>query len=156
MGDNYNVSVVNELANKEYKEKCAVMRKGAESYFLDENFKKAPVLVTSKGIIGEDDLYRVAEAIALRRGKEPTEVFSRITGNQRSFWQPIRKLEKVLVKSLLALFTLGLISFGAIKAKLITGLAIGELSGNAVDVGIFICVIGILLGIYFVYIKKRK
>jgi hypothetical protein len=152
MTERYPISVIADRIKK-YGESYEIKRKGIETHFLNSNGKKIPILVTAKGVIGEDDVDKIAENIALEKGKIQTDIYSYLTAG--GYFDLGKALEKKLVASFLALFTAGLIFFVSIKARIITGFAISEISTTTNNLIIILCILGIFWIVYSFYFKKN-
>jgi len=118
------------------------------NYFINEKREKTPLMIAGTGMINDEGVDRIAKEISREKRKKQSDIFLDLTTK--------RSLEREMAISFLILSTIGLIFFSSIKAKIITGFAISNLSNSTINMLLFICFCVTLGLFYSIYLKKRR
>jgi hypothetical protein len=129
MSDKFPISKIEKEVYKLGKEVKFSRKKGIVQY---KGKKSKPIMITTSGIIYEDDAFKLAEELSrLGLGKKE-DIYSNFT----------KKDYSTLTNYALISLSLGLILFTFTKANL-TGAVIG-ISNNTLNIGVVVCLLGII------------
>ncbi|MFH1270824.1 MAG: hypothetical protein ABII03_04265 [Nanoarchaeota archaeon] len=152
MGDKYTIGFINE----KLKPYDARLIKGKVSR-LEYEGKKTPILVTSSGMVDEDSVDRIARELSEGKKEKQTKIFSQLTkpyhikGTELK-QSNLKKLEDKLGYAIFVL-SIGLVTLILSKTTL-TGFAINNIPNTTSNIGILVCVVGILGLMYWKFKNK--
>ncbi len=133
-----------------------IIREGDTGYLKYKREQdKTPITITTAGKIGEDELYhKIAKIISKKRKEKQTEIFKELTRLPK-----IRRLEserfigQMVVSTIIALF-LVFVFLVLSKVNLSTGYVINNIPNTTANIGIIICIMGII-GLLFYKWKSK-
>jgi len=125
---------------KEYKFTAS----SVDEYNLTSGSEKTKIPVTREGIVQEGGLDKIAETISKQTGDSLEYVYNLMTRDPRPLYS----------KAAIVVISLSLIFFALSKSTL-TGYAINNISNTTSNIGIFVCVVGILGLLYYKNRCKR-
>ena len=157
MGDTYRVDSINPNLEKwGYK----LIREKGQGYLEDkEDSKKTPIWISTTGKINEEDIDKMINVIHEKKGGKKTEISLDITkplnieGLETKPFS-LKRLENALSYAIVVL-SIGLLTLILSKTTL-TGYAINNISNTTSNIGILVCVVGILGALYYRHKCKKK
>ncbi len=143
MGEMYKKGVLNKRLQP-YDARIDISGKES-THLLYKEKDLGPVMVTTSGLVIEDQVERVAKKLSDEGEGKPTDIFSELT-------KPVSTGLESLATVTLAIFSLGLIVLVSARMGLLTGFAINNIASSTSSIGIIVCVVGIL---GFLYLRFR-
>ena len=127
-----------------------IKSKGNEEYLKIKD-KISPIYI-SNGIIDEENFKKITKIVSEKTGKRKEEVYDALIKKPNFYSMKKPSLERV-VGFTVAVLCIGLITLILSKTTL-TGFAINNIPNTTANIGILICIVGIIGLLYWKFKKK--
>lgn len=139
--EGYSIHLINKNLGED---EGRIKRKKDESY-LEIGGKSIPLnIAISHGMMGDNDVRKIARTVSKQTGKSQEEIYKELIKKSNLRMERIpSSLERAIIP-IIILLSVGLIILILPQTKLLTGYAISNIPNTTSNIGIFICIVGII------------